>query len=94
MDYGGYCRVETCYQGLVSVNGNNRNMFVCCFSPGNKLTLRDGSAQTDLMCCHAETKVADQSHVHPRRRNVTTSVVGLKTVTYVNISPKNGEPQR
>ena len=32
---------------------------------------------------------------HPRRRNVTTLMVGLKkTVTYANISPKSGEPQR
>ena len=33
---------------------------------------------------------------HPRRRNVTTLMVGLKkkTVTYAKISPKSGEPQR
>ena len=34
--------------------------------------------------------------IHPRRRNVTTLMVGLKkkTVTYAKISPKSGEPQR
>ena len=32
---------------------------------------------------------------HPRRRNVTTLMVGWKkTVTYAKISPKSGEPQR
>ena len=30
---------------------------------------------------------------HPRRRNVTTSMVGLKTVTYAKISPKMVNPR-
>ena len=31
--------------------------------------------------------------VHSRRRNVTTSMVGLKTVTYAKISPKVVNPR-
>ena len=42
---------------------------------------------------NAGNKNTPSTH-HPRRRNVTTLMVGLKTVTYAKISPKNGEPQR
>ena len=31
---------------------------------------------------------------HPQRQNVTTSMVGLKTVIYTKNPTKNGEPQR
>ena len=34
------------------------------------------------------TKKKTPSMHHPRRRNVTTSMVGLRTVTYAKISPK------
>ena len=30
---------------------------------------------------------------HPRRRNVTTSMIGIKTVTYAKISPKMVNPR-
>ena len=43
---------------------------------------------------NAGNKYTPSMH-HPRRRNVTTLMVGLKkTVTCAKISPKNGEPQR
>ena len=46
---------------------------------------------------NAGNKNTPSTH-HPRRRNVTTLMVGLKkkqkTVTYTKISPKSGEPQR
>ena len=43
---------------------------------------------------NADNKNTPSTH-HPRRRNVTTLMVGLKkTVTYAKISPKSGEPQR
>ena len=44
---------------------------------------------------NAGSKNTPSTH-HPRRRNVTTLMVGLKkkTVTYAKISPKSGEPQR
>ena len=43
---------------------------------------------------NASNKNTPSTH-HPRNRNVTTLMVGLKkTVTYAKISPKSGEPQR
>ena len=42
---------------------------------------------------NAGSKNTPSTH-HPRRRNVTTLMVGLKTVTYAKISPKSGDPQR
>ena len=43
---------------------------------------------------NAGNKNTPSTH-HPRRRNVTTLMVGLKkTVTYAKISPESGEPQR
>ena len=50
-----------------------------------------------VACCtwlHWIMLCIELKYPHPQRRNVTTSVVGLKTVTYAKISPKNGEPQR
>ena len=43
---------------------------------------------------NAGNKNTPSTH-HPRRRNVTTLMVGLKkkTVTYAKISPKSGEPR-
>ena len=38
------------------------------------------------------TKITSSMH-HPHRRNVTTSMVGLKTVTYTKISPKMVKPR-
>ena len=69
-------------------------------------TLSDESINRGLVCAHMHfiartqkiltfmaTKNTPSTH-HPRRRNVTTLMVGLKTVTYAKISPKSGEPQR
>ena len=43
---------------------------------------------------HGSPRLPSLCFQYPRRRNVTTSVVGLTTVTYAKISPKNGEPER
>ena len=72
-------------------------------------TLSDESINRGLVCAHMHSKRSwrscprrmnagnknTPSEHHPRRRNVTTLMVGLKkTVTYAKISPRNGEPQR
>ena len=64
-------------------------MHTCIPSHGLKSSWRSCPRQVN-----AGNKNTPSTH-HPRRRNVTTLMVGLKkTVTYAKISPKSGEPQR
>ena len=63
-------------------------MHTCISSHGLKRSWRSCPRRVN-----AGNKNTPSTH-HPRRRNVTTLMVGLKTVTYAKISPKSGEPQR
>ena len=63
-------------------------MHTCISSHGLKRSWRSCPRRVN-----AGNKNTPSTH-HPRRRNVTTLMVGLKTVTHAKISPKNGEPQR
>ena len=65
-------------------------MHTCISSHGLKRSRRSCPRRVN-----AGNKNTPSTH-HPRRRNVTTLMVGLKkkTVTYAKISPKSGEPQR
>ena len=38
------------------------SLSICCLCHNNRLVyLRDGSAETDITCCHTETRAADQT---------------------------------
>ena len=63
-------------------------MHTCISSHGLKRSWRSCPRRMN-----AGNKNTPSTH-HPWRRNVTTLMVGLKTVTYAKISPKSGEPQR
>ena len=64
-------------------------MHTCISSHGLKRSWRSCPRRVN-----AGNKNTPSTH-HPRRRNVTTLMVGLKkTVTYAKILPKSGEPQR
>ena len=66
-------------------------MHTCISSHGLKRSWRSCPRRVN-----ASNKNTPSMH-HPRRRNVTTLMVGLKKtkpVTYAKISPKSGEPQR
>ena len=63
-------------------------MHTCISSHGLKRSWRSCPRRVN-----AGNKNTPSTH-HPRRRNVTTLMVGLKKATYAKISPKSGEPQR
>ena len=67
-------------------------------------TLSDESINRGLVCAHmhfiartqkmGEQKHTQHQHVHPRRRNVTTLMVGLKNGHIRKNLTQSGEPQR
>ena len=63
-------------------------MHTCISSHGLKRSWRSCPRRVN-----AGNKNTPSTH-HPRRRNVTTLMVGLTTVTYAKISPKSGERKK